>query len=371
MSRIARIEITHSSRPLDPPFKASWDGRARHELTATIVRVIDDDGRVGIGSGDLMVGFEGHEDLFLGHDPRHLERHYEVLSHIDFHYGRPWPLDLALWDLAGQVTGEPVWRMLGGRSNRVRLYASSGVLRDPGAMAAQAERYADEGFTAMKVRFSSSAGGRESWHADVRALETIRARVGDRMELMVDCNQGWRMPWDTNPSWTLKDALAVARELERLDVYWMEEPLHRADHKGMAALRQMTGLRIAGGEMTRGQAAFRDLVEARALDVLQPDVALAGGITGVRRLVVMAREAGLVLSPHSWTNGIGVLANAHLGAGVGEVPWLEWPYDPPEWSLARRDWMLAEPLAARDGWLELGDAPGLGITLAGPLQGAT
>ena len=364
MSTIAHIEISHHSVPLDPPFKASWDGRPRHEFPATLVRVTDSDGRVGIGSGDLMVGFEGHEDLFIGQDPRHIERHYEVLSHINFHYGRPWPLDLALWDLNGKTTGEPVWQMLGGRSNRVRLYASSGVLRDPAAMVAQAQRFADEGFPAMKVRFSSSAGGRDGWRSDVKALEAIRASLGDRLELMVDCNQGWRMPWDTNSSWTLKDALAVARELERLGVYWMEEPLHRADRKGMARLREMTSLRIAGGEMTRELEAFRDLIEDRALDVLQPDVALVGGITGGRRVALMAREAGLAFTPHSWTNGIGVLANAHLAAGIGDVPWLEWPYDPPEWSLERRDWVLGEPLTAKDGWLELSEEPGLGITLA-------
>ncbi|MEN9895023.1 MAG: hypothetical protein RIR97_875, partial [Pseudomonadota bacterium] len=242
MSKITSIEITHHRLPLDPPFKASWDGRPRTRFDATIVRVRDDEGREGIGSGDLMKGFEGHEELFIGHDPRHLERHYEVLSHINFHYGRCWPMDLALWDLAGKVTGEPVWRMLwrmlGGRSDRVRLYASSGVLRDPKAMADQAEAYMGQGFPAMKVRFTSSAGGRNGWKDDVKALEAVRARVGDTFELMVDCNQGWRMPWDTSAPWTFKDALAVAKELEKLNVYWMEEPLHRSDRKGMKALKE-------------------------------------------------------------------------------------------------------------------------------------
>ena len=272
-------------------------------------------------------------------------------------------MDLALWDLAGKVTGEPVWRMLGGRADKVRLYASSGVLRDPGAMAETAERYADEGFPAMKVRFTASAGGRESWRDDLLALETIRERLGDRLELMVDCNQGWRMPWDTSLPWTFKDALTVARELEMLDIYWMEEPLHRADVKGMRDLKLSTAVRIAGGEMTRELSDFRTLIEERALDVIQPDVALVGGITGCRRLAYQAREAGVTFTPHSWTNGIGVLANAHLTAGVGDAPWLEFPYDDPEWSVARRDYPLVSPLAHENGWLLLGDAPGLGIVL--------
>src|SRR5690606_39414561 len=172
---IDRIDVTHHRLVLDPPFVASWDGRPRRNFDVTVVRVTDDEGRVGIGSGDLMLGLAGHEDLFVGEDPRRLERHYEVLSHIQFHYGRCWPLDLALWDLTGKITGEPVWRLLGGRSDRVRLYASSGVLRDPAAMAEQAERYIAEGFPAMKVRFSASAGGRSGWRDDVKALEAIRA----------------------------------------------------------------------------------------------------------------------------------------------------------------------------------------------------
>ncbi|TDK34518.1 mandelate racemase/muconate lactonizing enzyme family protein [Rhizobium deserti] len=363
MSRIASIEISHHRLPLDPPFKASWDGRPRHYFDATIVRVRDEDGREGIGSGDLMKGFEGHEELFIGHDPRHLERHYEVLSHINFHYGRCWPMDLALWDLAGKVTREPVWRMLGGRADRVRLYASSGVLREPSAMAEQAERYVEEGFPAMKVRFSSSAGGRSTWRDDIKALEAIRARISDRLELMVDCNQGWRMPWDTTLAWTFKDAVAVAKELERLSIYWMEEPLHRSDLKGMKSLKEATSVRIAGGEMTRELSDFRGIIEERAFDVIQPDVALVGGITGCRRLVYHAREAGLMFTPHSWTNGIGMLANAHLTAGAGDAPFLEYPYDKPEWSEARRDFILAAPLKHADGWLNLNDAPGLGIQL--------
>src|SRR3546814_15609597 len=94
-----------------------------------------------------MLGLAGHEDLFVGEDPRRVERHYEVLSHIQFHYGRCWPLDLALWDLTGKIAGEPVWRLLGGRSDRVRAYASSGVLRDHGALAEPAARFAEEGKT--------------------------------------------------------------------------------------------------------------------------------------------------------------------------------------------------------------------------------
>jgi L-alanine-DL-glutamate epimerase-like enolase superfamily enzyme len=359
LHRIAAIDITHHRLKLDPPFHASWDTKPRVSFDATIVRVTTDTGLVGVGSGDRMLGFEGHARFFTGQDALAIERHNRVLSNIDFHYGRCWPLDLALWDLAGKITGQPCWKLLGGLSGRVRAYASSGTLRDPAAMAEAAEGYLAQGFRALKIRFH-----RGDWRDDVRALEAVRARVGQRLELMVDCNQGWRMPWDTEPPWTLKDALVVARELERLGVYWMEEPLHRGDKDGMKALREATDVRIAAGEMTRQSHELRDLITAGCVDVLQPDVALVGGITGLRRIATLAQEHNLTFTPHTWTNGMGVTANAHLVAGFIDAPFLEFPYDPPEWSLERRDYMMLEPLSVdRQGWLNLSDAPGMGYAL--------
>jgi L-alanine-DL-glutamate epimerase-like enolase superfamily enzyme len=359
MTVISDIEITHHRLPLDPPFRAAWDSTPRTRFDATVVRVHTDDGITGIGSGDLMLGFAGHEHLFVGQDPMALERHYRTLSHIAFHYGRCWPLDLALWDLAGKLTGQPCWKLLGGLSHRVRAYASSGTLRDPGAMAATAERFIAAGFPAMKIRFQ-----RGDWRDDIAALEAVRARVGHGLVLMVDCNQGWRLPQDTYAPWTLKEAVAVARELERLDVYWMEEPLHRGDRAGMRRLREMVDVRIAGGEMTRELYEFRDLVADGCLDVLQPDASLVGGITGLRRVAAMAQEHNLIFTPHTWGNGIGLAANVHLAAGAADCPYLEFPFDPPEWSLERRDFALATPIAAdKDGWIALSDAPGFGLTL--------
>jgi L-alanine-DL-glutamate epimerase-like enolase superfamily enzyme len=357
--RIASIEITHHRLPLDPPFRASWDTKPRVHFDATIVRVRTDSGLEGVGSGDLMVGFQGHESLFVGQDALAIERHYRVLSHIDFHYGRCWPLDLALWDLAGKISGQPCWKLLGGLSRSIRAYASSGTLRTPAETADVAEQMLAAGFPALKLRFH-----RGDWRDDIRALEAVRARVGDRLELMVDCNQGWRMAWDTEAPWTFKDAIAVARELERLKVYWMEEPLHRADASGMRSLREAVDVRIAGGEMTRSLSEFRDLIAGRCLDVVQPDAALVGGITGLRRVALMAQEHNLIFTPHTWTNGMGVTANAHLCGGLADAPFIEFPYDPPEWSLERRDFPMVSPLAVdASGWIDLGLEPGMGYQL--------
>lgn len=357
--KISAIEITQHQLPLEPPFLPSWSSRPRTKFDATIVRVHTDAGLTGIGSGDYMLGFGGHEHLFIGEDPLRLERHWRVIDHISFHYGRCWPLDLALWDLAGKIAGQPCWKLLGGLSDRVACYASSGTLRDAAEMAELAQRVAERGFKAMKVRFR-----RGDWRDDIKALEAVRARIGDRLELMVDCNQGWRFPWDTMRSWTFKEALTIGRELERLGVFWMEEPLHRADREGMKALRAALDIRIAGGELNREMAELRDVIRDGCLDVLQPDVVSVGGITGLRKIADLAAMHGVVFTPHTWGNGIGLLANAHLAAATTDRVYLELPWDPPDWTPERRDYMLTGPIEPdANGDLVLSDAPGLGFEL--------
>lgn len=359
MSTITRIEISHHRLPLDPPFPASWDPQPRTHFPATIVRVHDDAGRVGIGSGDSMYGFADYERYFIGQDPLELERHAAVLANIEFHAGRPWPLDVALWDLAGKVQDRPVWELVGGRSNRIRAYASSGVHRPVEEMVTVAQRVAELGFPALKVRF-----GRPSLDDDLAVVAAIRDALGDRLELMVDCNQGWRMPWDTLAPWDVDTATAVARRLEAEGVYWMEEPLHRGDYAGMQELQRRVGIRIAGGEMTREPYEFRELLERGCFDVFQPDCVCSQGISGLRVLARAVEDAGRIFTPHTWGNGIGLMANLHLTAGTVAAPFIEFPLDPPEWTTARRDYVLTETIEAdAEGWITLSDRPGLGIEL--------
>lgn len=355
--KITDIRVTKHTITLDPPFCPSWDTRPRKKFTAFITRVMTDAGIEGIASGDDMLGLEQFKELFIGQNPLDLERHYCILSNMSFHYSRYWPIDLALWDIAGKVAGLPVWRLLGGSKSRVKLYASSGTLREPSALADRAQQFVDEGFAAMKLRFH-----RGDWHDDVRALEIVRKKIGDKLELLVDCNQGWRMVWDVEEPWKLKDALTVARELARLGVYWMEEPLFRGDWKGMKALKEMVDVRLAAGEMNRELYEFRHLIEERAVDVLQPDAALTGGITGLRRIAAMCQEADVMFTPHTWSNGVGMVANAHLVAALSNGPFMEFPYDPPEWSVDRRDFMMANKYEAHKGYIDLSEEPGLGIS---------
>ena len=359
MATITRIEITHHQLPLDPPFPASWDTRPRTQFPATIVRVFDDQGRCGVGSGDAMYGFADYERYFIGQDPLDVDRHAAVISNIEFHAGRQWPLDLALWDLKGEIQGEPVWKMLGGFDNKIRAYASSGVHRSITDMVDVAKRARSLGFPALKVRF-----GRPKLDDDLAVVKAIRSELGSSLELMVDCNQGWRMPWDTATPWNVDHATSVANVLEEHGVYWMEEPLHRGDYAGMAELRKRVGIRIAGGEMTREPYEFRELLERGCFDVFQPDAVCSQGITGLAKLAFDVQKAGKIFTPHTWGNGIGVMANLHLTAGTVGAPFIEFPFDPPEWSTARRDYILNETIEADgDGWIHLSDEPGLGITL--------
>lgn len=356
---IERIEFSYHQLPLDPPFPAAWDHRLRHSFPVTVVRVFDDGGAIGFGAGDPMRGLSDYLHLFVGTDATDLDRHSAVLTNIAFHDGRPWPLDTALWDLAGKLTGRPIWRMVGGRGSRLPAYASSGMHRTAPEAIEHAERAVDLGFSGLKLRL-----GRPSLADDLDVLSSVMGAVPDGFEVMVDCNQGWRMPWDTFEPWTLDHATRVALELEDLGVYWMEEPLHRGDHAGMTELRKRTKVRIAGGEMTREFHEFELMLEADCLDVYQPDTVTTGGIAALSTLAHKLESAGRVFSPHTWGSGVALLANAHLTAGTVGTPFLEFPFDPPHWDAPERDFLLTEPVELDpDGMIELTDRPGLGVDL--------
>jgi D-galactarolactone cycloisomerase len=132
---------------------------------------------------------------------------------------------------------------------------------------------------------------------------------------------------------------------------------------GYATLRRRTSLRIAAGEMVRGAFEARDLIVRGGVDVIQPDVVLAGGLGGVRRLAGLADLFGRSLSPHTWSNGLGLVANLHLALAVSTCPYVEVPFDPPAWTPERRDGLLPAPLEiAADGTIAPPPGPGLGVT---------
>ena len=211
----------------------------------------------------------------------------------------------------------------------------------------------------MKVRVA-----RDGLAEGLAAVTAIREALGADVSIMVDLNQAWRMPGDIAPALDLASVRRFAAGLAELDVLWLEEPLPGHDLAGARMLREGVGIRVAGAEMVRAFAELVDMVEADALDVYQPDVVLAVGMSRARTLAELAHLRHRWFTPHTWTNGLGLLANLHVAAGVGGGPYLEFPYDPPGWTPERRDFFLAEPVAIdADGYLNVPDAPGLGARI--------
>ena len=357
--KITAITTQRLRLPLDPPFEAAWDPVPRRHFDATLVRVETDEGLVGVGSGDTMSGFDEFEHLFVGQDPLAIARHVRTLETISFHAGRYWPVEAALWDLAGQALDVPAATLLGGATDHLPAYASCGELKPPAARAESAVALRAQGFRALKIRID-----RDRVDEGVAAVAAVRDAVGADLEILVDLNQWWRMAGDIARGFGPQDARRVIERLAEYDVLWVEEPLDGNDRDGMRSLRQATGVRVAGGEMARTFEELSLALEADALDVYQPDVVLALGMSTARTLAELALRRNRWFTPHTWTNGIGLLANLHVVCGVGGGPYVEFPLDPPGWTCERRDFMLAEPIRIHpDGCIHVPDASGLGVVL--------
>ncbi len=354
--KVTSIRLDRMRLPLDPPFIAAWDPAPRRHFDATLVRVETDAGLVGYGSGDAMDGFEAFAELFVGTDPLRIVSQVRTLESISFHAGRYWPLEAAFWDIAGQVCGLPVATLFGGALDRVPAYASFGELKSPSASADAVLAVREAGFRAVKIRIS-----RDDARSGLACVRAVRAAAGDAMEIVVDLNQWWRMPGDISPPLDAQSVRRLAAELAETGVLWLEEPLPAADLTGMRMVREQAGVRVAGGEMARTVPELLAALTAGALDVVQPDAVLAVGMLRARTVAEVALLQGRWFSPHTWTNGLGLLANLHVAAGVGGGPFLEFPFDPPGWTPARRDFFLAEPiLIDASGNLRVPERPGLG-----------
>lgn len=356
--RISGIETRRYTFPLDPPFKPAWDPVPRTRQDACLVIVHTDEGLSGYASGDDLVDRAVLERFLVGIDPMRTEVVREVCETVDFHGGRPWTAEVAVWDLVGKALDRPCWQLLGGRSDRLIAYVSTAEPLPADERVRRCLALRDAGVRAFKLRFTQ-----RDWRVDVELVRHVRDAVGSTMDIMVDANQGWRMPGDRAPRWDVATAAQCARALEELGVYWLEEPLRTDDVDGYAALRRLTGIRIAAGEMVRSAHEARDLLLRGGVDVIQADVVLSsGGIGGCRRVAALADLLGRAWSPHTWSNGYGLLANLHLAMAVSTCPYIEVPFEPPAWSAEKRDWLLPQPmLIAADGTIAPPTGPGLGV----------
>jgi D-galactarolactone cycloisomerase len=355
--RITDITTARYRFPLDPPFRAAWDPIPRTFQEAEVVSVHTDSGIVGHASGDRLPDVAVLKRFLVGLDPLRTEVVHRIVETVDFHGSRPWTCEVAVWDAVGKSVGLPLWKLLGGRNESKLAYASCGELTEPGERVEQVKALQAQGVAAVKLRFHQS-----DWRDDIAVVEQVRDAVGPRLEIMVDANQGWRMPGDVSVQWDVPTAIQCAKALESVGVYWLEEPLDTWHHEGWAELRRRTNLRLAGGEMVRNIHEARDLVLRGHIDVVQSDVVLVGGLLGCRKIAALTELHGRQWSPHTWSNGYGLVANLHAALAFSDVPFVEVPFDDPAWLPSRRDWLLPVVTEiAADGTVRPPDGPGLGV----------
>ncbi len=295
------------------------------ERSAHLVEVETDEGLVGwgecFGAGNVALANrtiveQVIQPMILGMDP--LDREviwHRVYNLLRDHGQKGMPIqalsgvDIALWDIAGKLAGQPLHVMLGGAfRERVPVYGYGMMLqrRDDLAAAFKAEAAAikAKGFTATKMKVGLGLP------RDIELVEAVRDGIGPDMRLMVDANHAY----------TIVDAMALGAQLERLGVFWFEEPVAPEDRAGYRELRAKLRVNIAGGEAEFTRWGFRDLIEARCVDILQPEVCGLGGITEYRKVIALAHAHFVPVVNHVWGSGVALAANLQLLLAMPDLP---------------------------------------------------
>jgi galactonate dehydratase len=338
-----------------------------------LVEVETDDGSVGLGEAsqsrnDVGVVEEVRQlrDRYVGEDPLDLiERRRSLLD---------WPyngrtlfaavsaLEQALWDLCGQRLGVPVYQLLGGRAiDRARAYANIGYAAqgsDPDAVASVAQQAVEQGFEAVKLypfgmRPSSAAGnaGKRRWiDHGVETVRAVRAAVGPETDVLIDLMHQFD---------DAKEVRDLLRRLEVCDLFWVEDPFLRDDPMQLAELRGKIAPRLAGGAPHLTRHDWLPLLEARALDVVMPDVKWMGGISQVRLLAAMAESYGATVAPHNASGPVATAASVHAAVTMANFTILEYAWGAPAW----RSSLTRETERIDAGHFPLPTAPGLGVTI--------
>jgi len=355
--RIRALEVVnlHYDYPEDQAHVCA-EGHMGSRLTS-LVLVWLDDGLMGIGSAYshpslVRVIVEDHLAPFLvGEDPLQIDELWERMYSLTRWYGRKGvaisalgAIDIALWDIRGQLEQRPVYEILGGNSPEVEAYAS-GLLwqEDVALLEDEARRHLDDGFRLMKMRLGSD---REYDRAAVqRVCQVTRGKA--------------RVAVDGTHRYSPEQAEDLADLMAALEVAWFEEPFPPEDVEAYAALRSRVQVPIAAGENEFGMQGFRELLHAEAIDIAQPDVSRAGGLSEGVRIGCLAESYGVDIVTHTWSDAVALIANAHLVAALAngravEVDRTGCPF---------MNELLVEPPCFVDGKLHLGQRPGLGIEL--------
>lgn len=327
-----------------------------------------DQGLTGIGPGIDPALLDAVRAQLVGKDPFDTEQHTARLRYYAAgqSYRGSGNVDIALWDLIGKACGQPLYKLWGGARERVIPYASMVALGTPEERGRLAGQLAAEGWKAIKLRLHHP-----EMKDDIRTVEAVRAAVGNRMTITVDANQAQSSGnWQPGVLWDYRRALETARELERLGVYWLEEPLPRYDFGPLAELNRSVSIALAGGENNRGFHEFRQMCDLGVYDVLQPEPLVTEGITGLRKIGALAEAHSKRIVPHHAGGNIGTVATMHLTASWPHAPFWELLHDPPVGSYEHRFAMFKNPpRITKDGYFELPQGPGLGVEINPDLIG--
>lgn len=330
----------------------------------TLLAIRTEEGAVGWGSvftsEQLVQGaLKLLDPLLIGESALEPERVSEKLHQNTFWQGRGGSvthaisgIDIALWDLLGQATGQPIGRLLGGRyRERVRPYASI-LMEEPKALAERLLAIKARGFRAFKIGWGPF--GRVNKRKDEEIVQAAREAIGPDCALMVDAG-GSDAYWHQGYQW----ALRTAEMLADYDVAWFEEALRPDDLRDFVELRRRSRVPIAGGEVLTRRQSFQPWLEAGAFDIVQPDVTKVGGISEERRIAWMAQDHGARFIPHGWNTAIGLAADLQLASAFHDTDLVEYLHGSPFIDeIVLGGWELDS-----EGMLAIPSAPGLGIRM--------
>ena len=330
-----------------------------------IVEVFTDGGHVGIGNAALAprltkAAIDTYlKPLLIGKDPFDTEFLWQHMYRRTMAWGRKGigmtaisAVDIAIWDILGKATGQPVFRLLGGRTkSKIPVYASRLYSQKLEALAEEARKYKEEGYRAMKLRFGwGPIDGAAGMERNLELLRTVREAIGYEIDLMADAYMGWNLDY----------ARRMVPLLEPYRLRWLEEPVIPDDIQGYAALKAMGRVPIAGGEHEFTLYGFRDLLEAKAVDYIQFDTNRVGGITQARKIASLAEAHSVPVIPHA-----GQMHNYHIVMASMNSPMAEF-FPPVDVEVGNElFWYIfdGEPKAS-GGMIDLrDDVPGLGLTI--------
>jgi D-galactarolactone cycloisomerase len=364
--RGARIKITNVRNiPLkvvkDLGSYPDWVGNPRSVRIGggAFVEVQSDQGIAGIGPAVEESFLPAVKNLLVGADPFDVDLHAERLYGVSAGARGTAGAEIALWDLIGKAANQPLYKLWGGGRDKVAAYASMLRLSTPEERADIAVKLKAEGWQAIKYRCSFP-----TLKEDIRLVEMARKAVGDDWVIMCDGNKATLnyasqrgVPWD------FTRAAATAKEYQRMNVYWLEEPLPRYDYDGLAELNHLMEMKLAGGEGNRGIHEFRALLERGCYDVVQPEI-MSEGPTHLRRVAVIAESMKKFCVPHQGDSRLGTICDLHLVASWPNAPYLELFNDRPTGDYEHPFAMFENPPTMdKQGYFSLPQGPGLGMTI--------